>query len=336
MRAVRFVDHHSPLELFQPDIDIPLPGPGEVAIRVRHCGICGSDLHLATEPQFKVQPGSVLGHEYSGEIVACGESVESLRAGMKVAVIPVASCGRCGACLAGRPADCAQKRLVSGGFADYAVVSAAQCVPLPDHFPTEHGALVEPLSVGLHGVAKAGLEPGARVIVIGAGPIGLVTAYWARRFGAARIAVTASSSRKADLALQLGADAFLAPDRLDATSVADALGGPPDVVFECAGKAGLIDKGIQLIRRGGTVVGLGLITEPDTLDSLGAMRKEARIQMAGYFTVGEFRASVAALAQDGATVARMITGRIPLDALPETFEELKRGKNHCKVMVEMA
>src|SRR5690606_793046 len=110
--------------------------------------------------------------------------------------------------------------------------------------------------------------PDARVLVIGAGPIGLVTAWWARRLGASRVAVTASSTRKAGLALEMGADMFLPPDEVTPEGVADALGGAPDLVFECAGKPGLIDKGVRLIRRGGTVLGLGLITEPDRLDSL--------------------------------------------------------------------
>lgn len=333
MRAVRFVDHGSPLEMGR--IGEDARPAGALLLRVHHCGICGSDIHQATEPQFGAKAGAVLGHEYSGEVVAIGEGVSGFAVGDRVAVVPIASCGHCAACLEGRPADCPDKRLTAGGYADLAIMPAAQCVKLPDGLSTERGAMVEPLSVGLHGLAKSGMEPGARVLIIGAGPIGMVTAYWARRFGASRLAVTASSMRKAELAKRMGADVFVAPGDATPEGVADALGGPADIVFECAGKAGLIDKGIGLIRRGGTVVGLGLTSEPDTLDTLGAMRKEARIQMAGFFTLPEFRMSALALLQDGDTISQMVTQRITLDELPTAFEGLKRRNDQCKVMVSM-
>lgn len=331
MRAASFAGLDQPLEMGA--LGSMQPGPGEVLLRVRHCGVCGSDIHMATEALFNVAPGTVLGHEFSGEVTALGAGVGTLAVGDRVAVLPVGSCGKCSACLRGEPAYCPDKRLVTGGFADHAIVNVAQCFALPEGLSTELGALAEPLAVALHGLAKIEMAPGARVLVIGAGPIGLLVAYWARRMGAAKLAVSASSARKKELAADLGVDAFLTSAELNEKSLADVLGGPPDVVFECAGKPGLIDLAISLLRRGGTVGGLGLITEPDSFDALQALRKEIRIQMAGFFTAGEFRAALATLAQDGERIARIITSRVTLDELPGAFEELKAYNKHCKVMV---
>lgn len=126
--------------------------------------------------------------------------------------------------------------------------SAVQCLPLPASVSLEDGALVEPLAVGLHRVRVAQMTPGARVLVIGAGPIGLATVFWARRLGAGRVAVTASSNRREALAYTLGATAFIDPADSSPQAVSRALGAPPDVVFECVGKPGLLARSIEHVQ----------------------------------------------------------------------------------------
>jgi len=199
----------------------------------------------------------------------------------------------------------------------------------------EDGALIEPMAVGLHGVALAKLTPGAKVLVIGAGPVGLAAIFWARRLGAGRIVATASSRRREALARHMGADAFVVPDvREDLAALsADALEGTPDVVFECAGQKNLIAQAIHCVRPQGDVIVLGFCTVPDEFVPAVAVWKEVRIQFAVTYSMQEFE-HVANVFDAGHVEPRlMITDRISLDALPDAFEALRSRSTQCKVMV---
>jgi (R,R)-butanediol dehydrogenase/meso-butanediol dehydrogenase/diacetyl reductase len=151
---------------------------------------------------------------------------------------------------------------MAGGMAEYVLTNERVSTRLPKTLSLEDGALIEPLAVSLHGVALAKLAPGARVQVIGAGPVGLGVVFWAKRLGAGRVAVTATSRRREAMARQMGADAFVVPaaDQDIAALVADALGGPPDVVFECAGQVGLLGQAVHCVKPQGDVVSLGFCT----------------------------------------------------------------------------
>jgi (R,R)-butanediol dehydrogenase/meso-butanediol dehydrogenase/diacetyl reductase len=199
----------------------------------------------------------------------------------------------------------------------------------------EDGALIEPMAVGLHGVALAKLTPGARVLVIGAGPVGLAAIFWARRLGAGRIVATASSRRREALARHMGSDAFVVPDAAQdlAALAADALDGSADIVFECAGQTGLIARAIDCVKPQGDVVVLGFCTVPDQFVPAQAVWKEVRIQFAVTYSMQEF-AHVANVFDAGHVEPRMmITDRVSLDALPDAFEALRHRSTQCKVMV---
>jgi (R,R)-butanediol dehydrogenase / meso-butanediol dehydrogenase / diacetyl reductase len=313
----------------------PAPGPGEVVVKVARCGICGTDLHIAEDPIFRAPPGTVLGHEYAGEVVATGSAVTSIKVGNRVAVLPVQGCWNCVSCAAGESAWCSEKKIVGGGYAEYTVVSERQCLKLPDTITLEDGALVEPLAVGLHGVTLSALKPGNRVLVIGAGPIGLAATFWARQLGAGRIAVTASSNRRADLARTMGASVFVDASDTSAGAINEALGGPPDIVFECVGKPGLIARAVDYVRPRGTVVVLGLCTVPDTIQPFVTMVKEVRIQAAMLYAMRDFEVAADTLDAGAVAPRSMITHRVSLAELPGTFESLRRGRtSECKVMID--
>lgn len=312
----------------------PTPGPGDVVVRVARCGICGTDLHIAEDPIFKIPPGSVLGHEYAGEVVAIGSSVNSIKVGDRVAVLPVRGCWHCASCLVGEAAWCNEMKIVGGGYAEYAAVSAHQCLKLPGTITLEDGALVEPLAVGLNGVRLSDLKPGNRVLVIGAGPIGLAATFWARQLGAGRIAVLASSSRRADLTRLMGATVFVDPADTSRGAITEALQGAPDIVFECVGKPGLIARAIDYVRPRGTVVTLGLCTVPDTIQPFVAMVKQVRIQTAMLYSMRDFEVAADTLDSGEVAARAMITHRVGLDELPATFDALRRGRTtECKVMI---
>ena len=332
MKAAVFKQLGEPLAV--EDVRDPAPGADEVVVAVARCGICGSDLHMTEDAVFGIRPGAVLGHEFSGEVVAKGAAVSSLGIGDRVSVSPLRGCGNCDTCRAGHPAWCPNGQLGGGGYAQFAVAADRQCVRLPDFVSLEDGALVEPMSVALHGVAMSGLGSGAKVLVVGAGPIGLGTVYWARRFGAHRIAVTDLNNFQEDRACAMGANAFItvAPDVVDKVNA--ALGGEPDIVFECVGKPGVLAQCIEHVRIKGTIMVLGLCTQPDTFIPFRAVSKEVRIQTSAFFDYPEFCRVIDTLEAGDTTPHALITGTVALSDMPGAFESLRKRTSQCKVLVD--
>jgi (R,R)-butanediol dehydrogenase / meso-butanediol dehydrogenase / diacetyl reductase len=331
MKAAVFKKLNSPLVV--ETIPDPTPGENEVVVEVCRCGICGSDLHITEDPVFGAQPGTVLGHEYSGRIAALGRKVDTVKVGDHVAVFPVHGCGQCATCKAGVPAWCTQMRIDGGGYGQYSIAEQHQLIKLPKTLALEDGALVEPLAVSLHGVALAKPQPGARVLIIGAGPIGLAAAYWSRHMGAGRIAVTAGSTRRAGLALQMGATHFIDPANASPEAVNAALGGPPDIVYEAVGKVGLIQKCVEYVKPRGTVVVLGLCTPPDTFMPFQFVSKEVTLQASAFYEVREFEVAADVLDKDPATPRAMVTDIVDLPNMPAMFEALRHRSTQCKVLV---
>lgn len=332
MKAAFFDAVASPLRIgVQPD---PAPGPDEVVLRVAGCGICGSDLHITEDPApFGIGAGFVLGHEIAGEVVAVGAEVQEFTPGDGVAVVPMRGCGRCARCLAGDPARCAQMVLIGGGYAEFVTVAARQCHKLPPGVALADGALAEPLAVALHCVVRAGVKPGDRVAILGAGPIGLLVAFWARRMGALHVVMADLHTHQRARALALGATDFaLSGDRL-AENIADLCGGAPDIVFECVGKRGLLQAAVQTVRLQGKVVGVGLCVGGDEWDPFIALTKEIDLIFAVFFHQrNEFSVALDALV--GGLPQQIITDRIGLSQVPQVFESLRRRTTQCKVLIQ--
>ena len=334
MKAAIFDAVGSPLRIgVVPD---PAPAEDEVVIRVAACGICGSDLHITEDPApFGIGSGFVLGHEFAGIVVAAGAGVSGIAIGDRVAVVPMRGCGRCEACRRGDPARCAEMVLIGGGYAEYATVAARQCHVLPDEVELEDGALAEPISVALHCVVRSGMKPGDRVAVIGAGPIGLLVAFWARRLGAARVVVADIHDHQRERALALGATGFALSDARLGESLADLCAGAPDIVFECVGKRGLLAIAADVVRLQGTVVGVGLCIGGDEWDPFVALSKEINLLFSVFFhQKNEFGAALDALRGGPFAPQTLITERIDLSPVPQIFESLRRRTTQCKVLIQ--
>ena len=330
MKAVTFQALHTPLAFETlPD---PAPGAGEVVIKVGRCGICGSDLHMTEDAAYGCKHGDVLGHEFAGEVVGFGREVEGLRTGDLVSVIPLKSCGACEHCRKGEVQWCSQFGLQGGGYAEYAVARPNQCIRLPAELSLADGAIVEPLAVALHGVNLSGLKGGDKALVLGAGPIGLAVAFWARRAGAT-VAVQDIADFQQQRALDMGADVFVVDPDDPVGSAERALGGKADVVFECVGIPGLIDQAVQQVRGRGTVLLLGLCTRPDPINSFAMLTKEVRLVTSAFFTVPEYEASLEVLVQGAIEPRLLVTDTIALADTPEVFESLKRRTSQCKVLI---
>ena len=254
-------------------IEVPKPqspGPDEVLVKVASVGICGSDHHYYSEGEIGgavVDEGMIIGHEFSGWIAELGPGVDGTRlpVGQLVAVEPAISCGTCEFCLKGHPNICPNNLFVGspnhvGAMAEYIVMPAENCFALPDALSPDDGAMLEPLGVGIHTVDLAHLKVGQSVAVLGAGPIGLLTAAMAKAAGAAPIFVTEPLASRREFALQYAADVAFDPESEDVVArVMDATSGRGvDVAFEAAGASETPDQSARVTCPGGKVVVVGI------------------------------------------------------------------------------
>ena len=225
--------------------------------------------------------------------------------------------------------------LIGGGYAEYAALAGHQLRKLPVDISLADGALAEPLAVALHGVMRSSMKPGDRVLVVGAGAIGLAVVYWAQRMGASAVIAADLHDFQRDRAADLGATGFVTSTSDMPARVAEACGGAPDIVFECVGKKGLIDFACQLVRVQGKVVGVGLCVGGDEWDPFAALSKELTIVMSAFFNMREFETAIDVLATEGQFRPQaLITDRIDLGSLPGTFEALRNRTTQCKVLIE--
>lgn len=335
MKAAIFSEPGKPLTIEK--VDDPAPGAGDIVMKVHSCGICGTDLHMTEDhgPEFSLPRGGTPGHEYSGDIVEVGKDVKKFRVGDRICAQPFAGCGLCPSCQAGQPFFCSQRRSFGAGFAEYALVGEQTSVRLDDRLTYNDGALVEPLAVGLHGATLGNIASGDKVLVLGAGPIGLASAYFARRLGAGSVVVSATSRRREQYAMALGADGFLVPEkgRTLMEAAMQEFGGLPDVVFECAGVSGCLDDAINAVKPHGTVIAMGFCTAPDPILPATVMFKEVTLKGSNCYTIEEYARVVDILANGSLEPRRMISQTISLDQVPEVFEGLRGANNQCKVQV---
>ena len=342
MRAAVFREMSKPLVVEAlPD---PEPGPTDIILKVKNCGICGSDLHM-TEPA-SIMPlalGSVMGHEFAGEVVAVGKAVTHLwKAGDRAAGFPFICCGEHTPCLnfaAGKPGICGKGITVGlgqshGAYADYVKIGASGGFRLPDSVSFREGAMVEPLAVGLHAVDMAKMARGATALVVGAGPVGLAVMLWAKFLGARHVIVSEKADVRKKMAAQFGATDAIDPAMPLTSQVEKIAGQGPDVIFECVGAPGLINQTMMEAPRGARIVIAGVCQQPDTIMPLMGIMKELELQFVLGYRRADFDYVIAMIASDRVDVSPMITDIVDLDALPSAFEALRKPSHQCKVMLE--
>jgi L-iditol 2-dehydrogenase len=320
-------------ELVLEERPVPVPGPREVLIQVRAVGTCGSDVHYYEHGRigdFVVRAPLVLGHEASGVVVACGADVTRLTPGQRVSLEPGVPCLTCAECRLGRYNLCPDMRFfatppVDGAFCEYVVLHEEFAHPVPDSLSDDAAALLEPLSVGVWSARKARIGPDTRVLVTGAGPIGLVALQVARALGAAEVVVTDVRAHRLAVAAQLGATMTV---DVTTQSLADA-GVEADVLLECSGAPGAIGSAIRRVRRGGRVVLVGMGGDEIPLPLTHVQRHE--IEVTGTFRYANTWPAAIALAASGAVdLDRLVTHHMGLAdterALTVTAEDQKALK----------
>ena len=309
------------------DVESPSPGPDDAIVKVRNCGICGSDLHFfhGGFPPPPVCPG----HEISGEIAEVGKAVGDLRQGDRVAIEPLVVCRQCWACRTGEYQLCRHLRIlgtmVDGGMAEFVRVPAYTLFPLPAGIDFEVGALAEPLAVTVHALRIADVRLGNRVLVLGAGTIGLLAVAAAKAAGADEVWITARHPHQGAAAVALGAArVFSGADAAAELSTA-AHQQPVDVVVETVGGAAdTLNDALHLVRPAGCVVVLGVFTTTPTLNALALITKEVRV--VGSLTYSrpgpraDFDVALALLAANPERFRALITHRFPLAQIARGFE----------------
>ena len=322
--------------------EMPDPKPGWATVRVRNCGVCGSDLHFY-RGDFPPPQRTVMGHEISGEVVDVGDDVAGVSVGDRVVVEPLVVCRRCRYCLGGEPQLCPERQLmgtaVHGGFAELLAVPDYALHQLSTEVPFHVAALAEPIAVCVHGLRLVDLFQDERVLVLGAGTIGLLSVLVARELGASSVAITARHSHQARLARELGATEVFAPD--DKAGLASYAGSHAiDVVVETiGGEAGTLGEAITLVRPGGRVCVLGVFTQPVSLHPVQLVLKEVRI--AGSLTYGspgsrsDFAMALEVLQRRWRDLEALITARFPLTQAAAAFEQaLDKSGGGVKVTIE--
>ncbi|MEY4387653.1 MAG: hypothetical protein RLY20_2936 [Verrucomicrobiota bacterium] len=322
--------------------------PGMVLLRVRRAGICGSDSHYFAHgdcgPFVPTRP-FILGHEFTANVVALGEGVTAPAVGSRVTVNPARSCGFCSYCSSGRRNLCRKtimlgsastKPPTDGAFAEFVTVRADQCHVLPPELDDGLGAMIEPLAVALHAVKRAGVVSGRHVLVMGGGPIGLLTAMTARAFGAVPVALSDIVPARRKLALDFGSDVALDPAAKNlADQVSELTSDGFDVILEASGARPALRQAFDLIRPGGTIVQIGTLgTEDVPVPANHLMLRE--IQFVGSFRYGNVFDEAIRLAASGRLNLRpLITGLFPLAQTLDAMQQADDKANALKVQIEI-
>jgi (R,R)-butanediol dehydrogenase / meso-butanediol dehydrogenase / diacetyl reductase len=322
----------------------PEAGPDDVVVEVSACGICGSDLHTYLHGSF-VQPGQVMGHEFSGRVVEAGPRVEGLSVGDRVTAVPIVPCGECARCAEGRYNLCAVAWTTGiaygrpGAFAERVripnSVAGQNVFKLADEISDEEGATVEPLAVAVHAVklVEGGVE-GATALVLGLGTIGDEVVQVLRARGARRVIGMDLSELRLDRARELGAEVVHGHGGV-AEELAGVLGegDEVDVVFECSGAPALAAAAIDVVKGGGTIVVLALYDDPVSFNPTSLVQKELRLQGSIAYTSEDFAEAVELLRTGRARADALITQRERLDAIAEAFRVQLEKDRSVKVLV---
>lgn len=253
---------------------MPKVGAEDVLIKVKACGICGTDVHIyeGDKGAAEVTPPTILGHEFSGVVAEVGANVTGVKVGDRVCIDPNCYCGKCDFCRNGIAHYCTDMigygTTVNGGFAEYCSVDQRQVYKLGDNTTFEQGAMTEPVACCLHGIDMCNIQPGSSVVVIGGGMIGLLMLQLARLAGAARTALLEPVESKREVAKKLGADVCIDPIHEDVKAVLAENGMTwINTVIECVGRTSTIEQAIDIVGNKGTVMMFGL-TKPDDTISL--------------------------------------------------------------------
>lgn len=337
MRGDRFQVEERPM---------PVAGPGDVLVKVRACGICGSDLHYFHHIDSMIESvralgaptdgmertlreGPVLGHEFVCEVVDFGPDTErTLERGQRVCSMPFLQRG-------GAPVLIGSTPEASGAFAEYMLLSEALLLPVDASVQDEAAALVEPLGIAVHAVNKALMRPQDVAVVIGCGPIGLAVIAVLKARGTAHILASDLSPKRRELAARMGATDVIEPSSSSLIGAAGAAApGAPLVIFENTGAPRMLHRLVLEAPKDARIIGTGIPAGEESFIPMLAISKELQLTFVIYYTPEEF-AEALRMIRDGALDWRpLITGKVGLDGVTQAFHDLSDPERHAKILID--
>ena len=324
------------------DIPDPVPGSGQVVMRVKYSAICGTDVHAFLYDI--APPGTVMGHEYTGTIVDVGDGVTQWKIGDRVvgggghpppsAPPTVRSDPRFNYRTMGFQTNARPK-----GYAEYVLLDEWEPTPVPDDVTDEQAALCEPCAVTVHAMRLSDIKLGDTVMVLGAGPIGLLCMQTARAAGATTVIVSEPAPARAEAAMRLGADAVLNPleGNLESRVVELTGGTGPQVIFECASAPSTMDQALDLVARGGQVVMIAIAWEPTAVMPANWMARQVRMQASFGTQPEDWRIALELLRTGKVSVDHMLTGTnfVPLEGIQDAFQALCHPTTELQMVVQL-
>jgi L-iditol 2-dehydrogenase len=337
MRQVRLVADR---ELVVEDVPVPEVRAGEALVRTSAVGICGSDVHAYHGRHPFVHPPIVLGHEFGGTVTALGSPTEGIRVGQMVTVEPSVVCGVCENCRRGRYNICASLQVLGcvgwqGAQAEYIRVPAAKIIPLPRDWSGERGALVEPAAVAVHAIRQGRLMDRSRVVILGAGPIGLMTLQAAKAHGAAEVTVIDLVPARLERARAFRADHTL-PGGDGVVAAVHRLWGPEgvDLIFDCVAVAQTVDQALRMARKGIRIVVVGVPAGSVPVDLSLVQDRELELVGTLMYRREDFDEAIRLMEAGTMAPEQMVTHRLPLERAADAFRLIDAQPDRvCKVLL---
>lgn len=334
-----------PMMLEEEYIDIPSPGKGEVLIKVKRVGLCGSDATIYYGKHPYVSYPLVMGHEFAGEIAELGEGVNNLKTGQRVAVIPHLVCGECNECKTETFNFCENLRCTGaeadGAHCEYKVMPAVMAISIPDNLSMDDAALIEPACVAYHAAKRGEIKKGDIALVVGAGPIGIFTMQSVKALGASRVYVADIDEKRLSLAQSLGADGIInAKEEKIGEGLARLLGSPKkvNVFFDCVGQKGeVLEEIILMAKRGSRVVMVGVLQMGYDIPHLpDFVQHELRLSGTTMYVPQDYVEMIQLIATGKISTQGMITHCFELAEVEEVFKMIEEGtERYFKIMLEV-
>ena len=330
-----------PGEIEYRDVPVPAVGPGQIKIKMKAIGVCGSDIHVYHGKHPYTSYPVVQGHEISAVVAELGAGVANFAVGDLVTVQPQVVCGTCYPCTHGMYNDCESLKVMgfqtTGMASDYFVVDAAKALKLPAGMSYDHGAMIEPLAVGVHAIRRYGDVKGKKVLVVGGGPIGNLLAQVAKAQGAAAVLLSEVSAYRLAAAKKCGL-LTANPNETPLKAAVAANFGPDgaDVIFECIGLGATLSQEIEVARKGSDIVVVGVFSAPAALNVGFIQDHELRIIGTAMYREEDYVEAIRLAGAGLIEFESLITHRIPFDRYLDAYKLIEEQKDKAmKVMIEM-
>jgi len=324
------------------DVPVPETEAGKVLVRMMRIGVCGSDIHVYHGTHPYTSYPVVQGHEVSGMVERLGERVSGLRVGDRVTIQPQIFCGKCYPCTHGKPHICDELKVMgfqtTGAASELFLVDAEKVLKLPFEMSYDHGAMVEPVSVGVHALGRGGIANGMNVLVLGAGPIGNLTSQVAKGLGASKVMITDLSDHRLEVARECGIDMCINPKKKDlGAAVLEHFGtDKADLILECVGSNATIEQAVDVARKGSDIIIVGVFGDKPVVDMGLVQDRELRLIGTLMYQKEDFRTAIELINTGTVKLAPLISNHFAFEDYLKAYEYIEKQKDRTmKVMIDI-